>query len=201
MGRYLSLGLFAGAFAVGALVTALVRWPPSQSSDWAAWVQAVGSIGAIVAAIWIQARQRAFDRANERRRELSELKRKFEAWDGIATAAIEVIRGLPPSGTPMDDAAIILTGRDLRVKYRTAVDALHSIQIDTVSPYPLMATILDLRRDLAHLDPLILPAFPRRDAVVGNWLRMDGEIEEMRARTIEYIGVFDAYGAGLNQAP
>ncbi|MGZ7173840.1 hypothetical protein ACXKTX_09425 [Burkholderia gladioli] len=199
MGRYLSLALFAGAFAVGALVTALVRWPPSQSSDWAAWVQAVGSIGAIGAAIWIQARQRAFDRANERRRELSELKRKFSAWEGIAMAAIKVIRDLPPMDTPMDDIQEIFTSRDVKVRFQTAVDAVHAIQIENVYPYPLMATILDLRRDLAHLGRLITPDLGTAADVVKIWLRMYDQIEEMRTRTYDYEGVFNSYGAGLHQ--
>lgn len=38
---------FAGGVGVGILVTAFWRYPPHSSSDWAAWVQALGSIAAI----------------------------------------------------------------------------------------------------------------------------------------------------------
>jgi hypothetical protein len=55
--KFRGIGLFAMAFFAGVLVTAFVRWPPAQSSDWAAWVQAVGSIGAIIGAIWIASEQ------------------------------------------------------------------------------------------------------------------------------------------------
>lgn len=49
--------LFILAFFVGVLVTAFFRWPPTQSSDWAAWVQAVGSIGAIGGSFYLGSRQ------------------------------------------------------------------------------------------------------------------------------------------------
>ncbi|ACR29185.1 MULTISPECIES: hypothetical protein [Burkholderia] len=71
MGRYSGLAMFIGAFAAGILVTAVLRWPPAQSSDWAAWVQAVGSIGAIVAATKIASQQADRDR-KLRRDELHE---------------------------------------------------------------------------------------------------------------------------------
>ncbi|MBN3726088.1 hypothetical protein [Burkholderia sp. Ac-20379] len=199
MRKYLNLGLFGGALAVGALVTALVRWPPMQSSDWAAWVQAVGSIGAIAAAIWIQDRQRSVDRENEQRRELAEMRRKFAAWEGIAMAAIQLIRVLPPAAFPMDDIAPFFAERELRIKYQTAVDALDSIQIDAVYPYPVMATILDLRRDLAYLRPLLMPEDRNPTTPVRHWLRMEDQIQNMRTRADEYESVFNAYGSGLHQ--
>lgn len=40
---------FVGAFLVGVAATAFARWAPNSSSDWAAWVQAFGTIAAIVA--------------------------------------------------------------------------------------------------------------------------------------------------------
>lgn len=40
---------FVGAFLVGGAATAFARWAPNSSSDWAAWVQAFGTIAAIVA--------------------------------------------------------------------------------------------------------------------------------------------------------
>ncbi|WP_052382362.1 hypothetical protein [Paraburkholderia kururiensis] len=57
MGCFQSAGLFTVAVFMGVVVTAFIRWPPAQSSDWAAWLQAVGSIGAIVGAIWIASAQ------------------------------------------------------------------------------------------------------------------------------------------------
>jgi hypothetical protein len=57
MGKTRGWLLFLSAFSAGMMVTAFLRWPPNQSSDWAAWVQAVGSIGAIVGAFEVGRRQ------------------------------------------------------------------------------------------------------------------------------------------------
>jgi hypothetical protein len=51
------VSLVAIAFLIGVTVTAFLKWPPNQSSDWAAWVQAVGSIGAIIGAVAIAMRE------------------------------------------------------------------------------------------------------------------------------------------------
>lgn len=49
--------LFAGGFGAGMLLTALLKFPPNSSSDWATWVQAIGSVGAIGIAIWVSHKQ------------------------------------------------------------------------------------------------------------------------------------------------
>ena len=49
--------LFAVGFGAGMLLTALLKFPPNSSSDWATWVQAIGSIGAIGIAIWVSHKQ------------------------------------------------------------------------------------------------------------------------------------------------
>lgn len=47
----------AAGFGAGALVTAFALHPPLSSQDWAAWVQALGSMGAIWIAVWILKKQ------------------------------------------------------------------------------------------------------------------------------------------------
>ncbi|RSK77892.1 hypothetical protein EJ774_21295 [Pandoraea apista] len=42
---------FFGGVAVGVLVAAFWRFPPRSSGDWAAWVQAVGSLAALFAGV------------------------------------------------------------------------------------------------------------------------------------------------------
>ena len=47
------MGIAAGLYAFAYFAAAFFKKPPQDSSDWAAWVQAVGSIGAIGVAIWL----------------------------------------------------------------------------------------------------------------------------------------------------
>jgi len=59
---------FAGALsAMAVLTTALLTAHVGKSADWAAWVQAVGTIAAIVAATWIANRQSREAISRERR--------------------------------------------------------------------------------------------------------------------------------------
>ncbi|MGX5887845.1 hypothetical protein [Burkholderia gladioli] len=51
--------LLIAGFFVGVFAMAFVRWPPTQSSDWASWAQAVGAIAAIIGAFFLAQRQAA----------------------------------------------------------------------------------------------------------------------------------------------
>lgn len=73
--------LIAGGFIVGLFVTAFFKYLPSNSGEWASWVQAVGSIGAIVGAVWVASSQSA-----DARRE------KQAAIFAVAHAAVEEAR-------------------------------------------------------------------------------------------------------------
>ncbi len=42
-----------GGFLGGILLMTFCIHPPKDSSDWASWVQAIGSIGAILVAVWV----------------------------------------------------------------------------------------------------------------------------------------------------
>ena len=73
------LGFMGGAFA---------SHFPGLSSDWAAWVQAGGSLVAIAIAIWIPARERERDRAEKRNADIEETRRFSEVIKLIATDAV-----------------------------------------------------------------------------------------------------------------
>lgn len=64
----LAIGLAAGLLAGMAIYAA--AYPAFQSSEWAAWVQAVGSIGAVLGAIWISNRNRSEQVAEEKRKSI-----------------------------------------------------------------------------------------------------------------------------------
>ena len=46
-----------GVFLIPSLITSLWKYPPSNSADWATWVQAFGSLAAIGIAIWVSRSQ------------------------------------------------------------------------------------------------------------------------------------------------
>ncbi|ALX12113.1 hypothetical protein P350_11460 [Burkholderia cepacia JBK9] len=159
----------------------------------AAWVQAVGSILAICAAIGIAWWQWISTRKTERARLVRETKERFDAWEGIALAAVDVIRGIPFPDTPLGDVEEVLASNSFRARFLTAVEALRSIQIDTVHPYPIMSTILDLRRDMTLLEQLLPKEGMGSQRLLAIWLRMHEQIEEIRAKSADYASVFDAY--------
>lgn len=73
------IGIAAGLFLGGVFVAGIFSHPPGDSQDWAAWVQAVGSILAIVVAILVVRHQSISDRRLEQaRRDLDRIHR-FES--------------------------------------------------------------------------------------------------------------------------
>lgn len=83
---------FFGGIAVGIFVAAFWRYPPQGSSDWASWAQAVGSVGAIAAAIWIS----TFE-TRARRHERLELGRVAAAGLAVRLANIRIYLSLAVS--------------------------------------------------------------------------------------------------------
>lgn len=98
---------FAGAFLLGMAVTAFSHWPPSSSSDWAAWVQAIGSIAAVGVAIYISWAQARNDRAKERERDHAERLLILEGPMGVLDAAFHAIEQAPT--TSSSEATIEVT--------------------------------------------------------------------------------------------
>jgi hypothetical protein len=76
-------------FLCGVFAASFIQKPPTTSTDWAAWVQAVGSIGAIIGAIWIASRQhqKALDAAKAAERE-----RHVRVMEVLVSIAGDVLR-------------------------------------------------------------------------------------------------------------
>ncbi|MFM0505281.1 hypothetical protein [Paraburkholderia caffeinilytica] len=107
---------YAAGFGAGVLLTALVKFPPNSSSDWAAWVQAIGSIGAIGIAIWVSHKQYrdALILEQERKKSLAEqgsaeiraiveaVRDELDAlWEGYNLQIGPLLRSLPV-GSPFN---------------------------------------------------------------------------------------------------
>lgn len=78
--------------AVG-LAIFVLNWP-STSSEWAAWVQAFGSIGAIAAAIYIMRFQSELSRKEAKEKELLELRAKDEELGDLLEQLISMLSSL-----------------------------------------------------------------------------------------------------------
>lgn len=77
-------GLVMIGFAAGILLTAVVTYPPGNSGEWAAWVQAVGSVAAIIAAFVIGNRQTKEAIRRERQATTDELEAGLELFEYMA---------------------------------------------------------------------------------------------------------------------
>jgi hypothetical protein len=107
--NFAALRLFGFAGLIGALVTALFLHPPITSADYAGWVQAFGSIGAILFAVSIASRQRR----DTDRRELMLRSSRLAAVRGMTEHAVGVVEG----------ATIALLDRNLAESYVAKHDA------------------------------------------------------------------------------
>jgi hypothetical protein len=53
MKRFSGVAIFMSGVGIGIFAAAFLLYPPAQSSDWAAWAQAVGSVAAIVGTVMV----------------------------------------------------------------------------------------------------------------------------------------------------
>jgi hypothetical protein len=105
----MALKRFGFACLVGALVTALLLHPPVTSADYASWVQAFGSVGAILYAVNIASGQRR--EAN--RRDIMLRSSRLAAVRGMTEHAVDIV----------DGATVALLDRNLAENYVANYDA------------------------------------------------------------------------------
>ncbi|MEM5459645.1 hypothetical protein VSR69_33035 [Paraburkholderia phytofirmans] len=86
--------LFAIGFGAGMLLTALLKFPPNSSSDWATWVQAIGSIGAVGIAIWVSHKQYRDSQLLEGQRRGAEIAREETEIRAFIQATHDELRAI-----------------------------------------------------------------------------------------------------------
>lgn len=77
------------AAAIG-LVVFVLNWP-SSSGEWAAWVQAVGTIGAVIGAIWVGNRGTQFAASLQIEKEEREVRRREEGCKAVVDNLIDTL--------------------------------------------------------------------------------------------------------------
>lgn len=100
--------LFGDAVLAGAIVTALIVHPPVQSADYAAWVQAFGSIGAIFYAVSIADRQRR----ETALRDAQARSARLAAVRGITEHAVDIVGNATVALLNLSDAESYLSQYD-----------------------------------------------------------------------------------------
>ncbi|MFM0231287.1 hypothetical protein [Paraburkholderia sediminicola] len=145
------MSLFLGGLFIGAVGTAFVVHTPTQSSDWAAWAQALGAIGAIAAAFMISFTQRVNDQARERERDYRERIRILDGVVSVVDAAYDLIEDAPGAGARTTEDAIdeYLTRPSVYKDFQHVAVALQGIPVHTLPWWQIGKAVLEMQSHLA----------------------------------------------------
>jgi hypothetical protein len=136
--------LLLGALSV--FVSSGLLWGFTKS-DWAAWVQAIGSIAAIVGSVWAVQRQLAFNRAEDRERERREGLRKY----GIAAhLAIEAAGTIQTMGKLVDLTDRHIEWKQVAERLGDCKAAIQSIPLLELPEYELAPRLQELLMVVHH---------------------------------------------------
>ncbi|WP_174985641.1 hypothetical protein [Burkholderia lata] len=150
--------IFGGAFLAGVLAVALWHWPPNSSGDVAAWVQAGGTIAAVIAGAGLLHYQAGL----QRRSRLRAIHAVVELAVQSVTQRLEV-----PEGFEQFD---LFASLDLQ-KVRFAFDALCKIplhEVDSADAVRQVSAAIEAMRKIAGMlaSDEIVGAFHRAERVV-----------------------------------
>ncbi|WP_175867544.1 hypothetical protein [Burkholderia contaminans] len=112
--------IFAGALLLGVAATAFGRWTPNSSSDWAAWVQAFGTIAAIGASAWLLHYQAGLQRRS-----------RLRAIHAIAELAFRSVTRDREAPGEYDEAFVFFVTLDAQ-RARFAFEALSKIPLHEI---------------------------------------------------------------------
>lgn len=147
--------LFVSAFCAGIVATAFVRWPPHQSSDWAAWVQAIGSIGAVGVAIYISWAQAKNDRDRERARAAAENDGILMNVPAVLQNAAKIIDEMPDSTASDPVIERYLKEVFSRAQFAIATQALAAIELHRLKWWRAVELVLEMRQLFSDADVVV----------------------------------------------
>ena len=144
--------LIAAAVSVpSALIWAFVRNPPVTSADWASWVQAVGSIFAIVASVGIVRWELKNQREIALEDACQERIRNIETARELVNGAVQVVRKIAEQQAPSHRDA-----SKMRHQIGSMIDAISSLNHVKFSSYKATEAILvslsTMRQMLTDID-------------------------------------------------
>ncbi|MDR3571104.1 MAG: hypothetical protein P4L81_02805 [Candidatus Pacebacteria bacterium] len=141
----------------------------SISSDWgtvqqvhAAWIQAIGSIGAILVAIVVPTALWLSDRRRSRRAEINRLR----AVGAITQLALDALRRLDNEATSTSLPGATGVSVEAFHDIQNAADAIDSIRIDALGSPTLVANVTAIRRCVRRMRGLIPDFLPPEGPVL-----------------------------------
>ncbi|WP_186270067.1 hypothetical protein [Burkholderia gladioli] len=141
--------LFIVGVACGVILGWFIRFPPTDSSSAAGWAQAIGTIGAILAAFWIGNAQ---GRLAIKMRQADRLDR-YTAIEAVLTMAYERAQSLQSEilMLPMNDM-FKLVNMDLVAKLRVMFTAIDGLTVDGIASAEIAVALLDAKTAIKHID-------------------------------------------------
>jgi hypothetical protein len=182
-------GSFAIAFLAGMMVTAFIKWPPAQSSDWAAWVQAFGSIGAIGVAIYVSWAQARNDRLRERERENADADDVLMNIQAIIENASYVMGEMPDIASTDGAIESYFRSSFSPIKIRCATQALAAIEIHRLKWYKAIELVLEMREFFSNADQAVMAlnsAFANRSIGQSYQMQLD-RITRCKASAVDVV--------------
>lgn len=211
-GKSVSCGEALTALGVIGLCVAFALHYPEKSEDWAAWMQAFGSVAAIAGAGWIARGQvREAQRVEEERR-IAERKANAEArieqLQAVAVFVEQLFTTLDKTAVHLSSGIMPheLTGYARRrvAPLKVAIAALREIPLHQVPQAYIGLPVLNINNCAAHVAQILedvasanpaTEAYPvsllkeTADLVVQYRDRASGDLKQMRALTEAYDGV------------
>lgn len=124
-----------------------------NSSEWAAWVQAVGSIGAIVGAVVLMKRQNDAAATLAVTMESRALGRRIAAIEGIVENCYEISEILQVHTKPINSYFDYFFSTFSPDDLESALGALMAVPVHTLESYKMVRAAQDLAHTLRRLQP------------------------------------------------
>ncbi|BCZ84816.1 hypothetical protein PTKU64_84910 [Paraburkholderia terrae] len=134
--------LVAIGVLIGMLITGFVKWPPQQSSDWAAWMQAIGAIVGIAIAIAIPAWQQLISQRRERVVAAS----GFRATTQVAKIGLDLVRDAVNAVENINDAWLYFQNDFHDAHFSQVADLLSTANIHALPTQKAVISYVDARR-------------------------------------------------------
>jgi hypothetical protein len=174
------------ALTVIAFTVVLVLFPSMKSEVKAAWLQAFGSIGAILGALYLGERQASAALNNEMKLKRNELRRWTDSILAIAEAANEQAKELEKiySNGIAHDLDIFLVYDSAAMKHID--EALSSVPVHELGSYKAVTAFIELRKSFANLQKHVGRDFElrgKRDSI------SQGEFDNKAKEYAEFVRI------------
>lgn len=210
--KSVSCGEALTALGVIGLCVAFALHYPEKSEDWAAWMQAFGSVAAIAGSGWIARGQiREAQRVEQERREAerkSNAEARIEQLQAVAVFVEQLFKTLDKTAVHLSTRIMPheLTGyaRTRVAPLKVAISALSEIPLHQVPQAYIGLPVLNISNCAAHVVQILEDVASAEPATEADWVslsknaadavvkyrdRASHDLEQLRALTEKYDGI------------